>query len=110
MEFTVGNHRNKSIHYTKKTIEWLKEEFGNNYDKEGYISEPKTINIVINSAFEHKNKCPTCYTKQVEIVDVHGNTHIRLLKPTHQQILVIILGLSMHYFIEIEYRYHKEMI
>jgi hypothetical protein len=110
MEFNVGNRETKSIARPKKAVEWLKELFDNNYSSNGYVSEPKTINIVVNGNFEHCRKCPTCYTGRLEIVDVHHNTHVYLEKPTHQQVLEIILGLSMSYFIEIEYRYSKLII
>lgn len=109
MRFDV-NGETKYIKKPKKAVEWLKELFDNNYNSEGYVSEPKTINVVVNGAFEHCNKCPTCYTRELQIVDVHHNTRVRLAKPTHQEQLEIILGLSMTYFIEIEYRYSKYII
>lgn len=110
MEFIIGNSERKYFKQIKRSVDWLKEIFDNNYLSTGYISSPKTLNIIVNGAFEHKNKCPTCYTHELEIVEVHDNTHVRLTKPTHQQVLEIILGLSMTYFIEIEYRYSKEII
>lgn len=110
MNFIVGNSEEKSYKKTKKAVEWLKTIFDNNYSSNGYVSEPKTLNIIVNGVFEHCNKCPTCYTRELEIVDVHQNTHVRLTKPRHQQVLEIILGLSMYYFIELEYRYGKQII
>lgn len=105
-----GHNKEKSYKQINKCVDWLKKEFDNNYLSTGYISSPKTLNIIVNGAFEHKNKCPTCYTRELEIVDVHEGTRVRVSHITHQDVLDLIIRLSWYYFIELEYRYEKEII